>query len=113
MAISAKMLGDWNIEALATVVTSAPNSGFPVVNLYCPHHFMALWAHILVPLTEVRLQIHIPTLNMLHQGTLLDIKGLAEGATVAEGDVWRSAFWAKNNFVVECLFKDSGGVEFA
>src|SRR4030066_1080529 len=107
MAISAKMLGDWNIEALATVVTSAPNSGFPVVNLYCPHHFMALWAHILVPLTEVCLQIHIPTLDMLNQGALLDIERLAEWTTVAEGDVWRSTFWAKNNFVVKNLFKDS------
>src|SRR4030067_1537833 len=98
------MFRDWNVEAFATVVTGTPNSGFPVINIDCPHNFMALWAHILVPLTEVRLQIHITTLNVLHQGTLLDIKGLAEWATVAEGDVWRSAFWAENNFVVELLF---------
>src|SRR3990170_6469806 len=107
MAVSAKMFGDWNVEAFAAVVTGTPNSSFPVINIDCPHHFMALWAHIRVPLAEVRLQIHIPAFNMLHQGTLLNIKRLAEWATVAEGDVWRQAFWAKNNFVVECLFKDT------
>src|SRR4030065_1740698 len=104
MAVSAKMVGDWNVEAFAAVVTSTPNSGFPVINIDCPHHFMALWAHILVPLAEVCLQIHIPALNMLHQGTLLDIERLTEWATVAEGDVWRRAFWAKNNFVGYYLF---------
>ena len=107
MAVSAKMFGDWNVEAFATVVTGTPDSGFPVINIDCSHRFMALWAHILVPLTEVRLQIHVAALNMLHQGTLLNIKRLAEWATIADGDVWRGAFWAKNDFVVECFFKNS------
>ena len=106
MAVSAKMLGDWNVEAFTAVATGTPNSGFPVINIDRPHYFVTLWANVRVPLAEVRLQIHIPALHMLHQGALLDIKRLAEWATVTDGDVWRIAFWAKNNFVVEFLFKN-------
>jgi hypothetical protein len=50
---------------------------------------------------------------MLNQRAFLNIKRLAERATIMERNIRGTAFWAKNNFIEEFLFQDSGVVEFA
>src|SRR3990170_4647178 len=108
MAASAEMFRYRDIEAFAAVFTCTPDSSFSVININFSQRLVTFRADVLVSLAKIRLQIHISTFDVLNQRAFLNIKRLAERATIMKRNIRGTAFWAKNNFIEEFLFQDSG-----